>query len=90
MTLRPEPYGHLVNDRTFSAIEAFRQKAEERGVAMATLAMAWVLSHPQTTAIIVEPRRPAHLELACNALEAQLTEAERNELTTLFSPNKTS
>jgi len=84
MTLRPEPYEHLVNEALFVALEAFRKAAEDRGVAMASLAMAWVLANPSTTAIITGPRRPEHLDLAKSALEIDLSEAERLELTAIF------
>lgn len=84
MTLRPEPYRHLVQEKTFRSLEAFRRMAEKRAVSMAALAMGWVLSHPLTTAIIVGPRKPEHLEPACAALDIDLSGAERAELAALF------
>ena len=84
MTLRPEPYQHLVNESTFHALDAFKKAADERGVDMGALAMAWVLSHPRTTAIITGPRRPGHLDLAGAALGIELSEAERDVLSGLF------
>ena len=84
MTLRPEPYSHLEQEKVFTALERFRREAEERGVAMASLAMAWVLSHPQTTAIVIGPRRPEHLELARQALDIDLSEEDRQELSAIF------
>ena len=84
MTLRPEPYHHLVQERTFAGLESFRKKAQQRGVSMAALAMAWALSHPLTTAIIIGPRKPQHLEPAREALQIKLTGAERDELVALF------
>lgn len=84
MTLRPEPYEHLVNDSTFAALDAFREAAEDRGVAMASLAMAWVLANPQTTAIVTGPRRPEHLDLAKAALDIEISETERSELAAIF------
>ncbi|HZE28864.1 MAG TPA: aldo/keto reductase, partial [Gaiellaceae bacterium] len=67
MTLRPDPYADLVNDETFSGLEAFAAAAAERGVEPATLAVAWVLAHPQVTAVVVGPRRPEHLATAIAA-----------------------
>ena len=84
MTLRPEPYAHLRNDVVLRAIAAFGERARERGVSMAALAIAWVLSHPRTTAVILGPRRPAHLDPAEEALSIQLGEAERLDLASLF------
>ena len=85
MTLRPEPYEALVNESTFRGIDAFEKAAEERGVEMGTLAMAWVLSHPQTTAIITGPRKPGHLGMAEAALRIELSRAERDVLSGLFA-----
>jgi aryl-alcohol dehydrogenase-like predicted oxidoreductase len=84
MTLRPEPYTHLRNEVVLRAIAAFGERAKERGVSSAALAIAWVLSHPRTTAVILGPRRPAHLDPAVEALSIQLSEAERLELAALF------
>ena len=84
MTLRPEPYAHLVHEKTFRSLDAFRKAAVERGVDMASLATAWVLAHPQTTAIITGPRSVKHLEMATAALEIELSDEDRAELASLF------
>ena len=84
MSLRPEPYQHLVHEKTFAGLEAFRKKAEERGVSMAGLAMAWCLTLPATSAIIAGPQRPEHLEQVREALEISLTPAQRDELAAGF------
>ena len=84
MTMRPEPYQHLIQEKTFRSVDAFREAARSRGIDMATLAFAWVLSHPQTTAVIVGPRRPEHFELAEKALEVPLSASARAELAALF------
>ncbi len=85
MTLRPEPYAGLLNEKTFRSLEALNRYAAERGVDMATLALAWVLSHPIVTAPIVGPRRPEHLEPARRALEMKLTAEEREAIVGLFT-----
>ena len=85
MTLRPEPYAHLRNDRVLSSLDAFGESARGRGVSMAALALAWVSSHPRTTAVILGPRRPAHLDPAVEALSIRLSEAERAEIASLFA-----
>jgi aryl-alcohol dehydrogenase-like predicted oxidoreductase len=84
MTLRPEPYLDLVKDETFQALATFRHEAEAREIDMATLALVWVLSHPFTTAAIIGPRRLEHFEPPVAALEIQLAESDRAELTALF------
>jgi aryl-alcohol dehydrogenase-like predicted oxidoreductase len=85
MALRGEPYSDLVNEKTFRGLDLFRAAAAERGVEPAALAIAWVLSHPQVTAVIVGPRRPEHLAPALAAVDLDLSEQERNELAELFA-----
>jgi aryl-alcohol dehydrogenase-like predicted oxidoreductase len=85
MTLRPGPYEHLRTDRTFDALEAFEEHARERGTSPATLALAWVLTGPQVTAVVIGPRRPEQLRPALEALELELGPVERDEIGELFS-----
>jgi len=80
MTLRSEPYQKFLDDRIFSGLEALQALAAERGTDMASLALAWVMSHPLVTAPILGPRRPEQLQLAKNALAIQLTPAEREAI----------
>jgi aryl-alcohol dehydrogenase-like predicted oxidoreductase len=84
MTLRPGPYEHLEREEVYRGLDAFAAAAAERGVDMATLAHAWVLSHPDVTAVILGPRSPRQLEPPRAALELQLTPRERDELASLF------
>ena len=85
MTLRPEPYEEIAGERTFDGLEAFESAARERGTDPATLALAWVVDHPQVAAAVVGPRRPEHLEPARSALGLRLSEAEREEIGALFA-----
>jgi aryl-alcohol dehydrogenase-like predicted oxidoreductase len=84
MTLRPGPYEHLRRDGVWDGLEALEARAADAGVEMATLALAWLLSDPLVTAVIVGPRRPEQLEPAVRALELELRGAERAELAALF------
>ena len=76
MTLRPEPYAHLVRKQTFAALVRFEKEAASRSVSMATLAMAWVASHPLVSAFVAGPRSPEHFDLAEAALELKLSGSE--------------
>jgi aryl-alcohol dehydrogenase-like predicted oxidoreductase len=84
MTLRPGPYEHLDREEVYRGLDAFSAAAAERGVDTATLAHAWVLSHPDVTAVILGPRSPRHLEPPRAALDLELTAGERDELASLF------
>jgi aryl-alcohol dehydrogenase-like predicted oxidoreductase len=84
MTMRPEPYRHLQTDRVYDALDAFGERAAEHGADRATLAFAWLFAQPQVTAVVVGPRRPAHLEPALRALDLELSPSEAGVLATLF------
>jgi aryl-alcohol dehydrogenase-like predicted oxidoreductase len=85
MTLRPEPYEGYTSDRVFDALEALEREAAERGVSMASLALAWALAQPELTAIVVGPGHAGHLAPALEALEIDLSPADRDHLTEVFS-----
>ena len=84
MTLRPGPYEHLDREEVYRGLDAFASAAAERGVDTATLAHAWVLSHPDITAVILGPRSARHLEPPRAALELELAPGERDQLASLF------
>ncbi|HZC79018.1 MAG TPA: aldo/keto reductase, partial [Ktedonobacterales bacterium] len=80
MALRPQPYQHLLNQRTFRSIDALRAAAAQRGVATGALALAWVLSQPQVTAALIGPRGVEHFAPWLEAVDIHLTSAEREAL----------
>jgi aryl-alcohol dehydrogenase-like predicted oxidoreductase len=80
MTMRPEPYEHLHDDRVFDRLERFERLAAERGTSAAALALAWALAQPGVTAIVVGPRRPDHLEPALAAAAGGLDVSGLGEL----------
>jgi len=85
MTLRPEPYAGYTSDRVFDVLEELERRADERGVSMAGLALAWALSLPELTAVVVGPGRAEHLAPAFEALEIDLSPTDRDDLTEVFS-----
>jgi aryl-alcohol dehydrogenase-like predicted oxidoreductase len=85
MTLRPEPYRHLQADGVYDALEAFEEQARARGTTPAALAIAWLLAHPQATAVVVGPRRPDQLRPALEALELELSPPEHEQLARVFA-----
>jgi aryl-alcohol dehydrogenase-like predicted oxidoreductase len=84
MTQRPEPYRLYEDERVHDGLDRLARAAAERGVDMATLAFAWLLSDPRISAVVTGPRRPEHLEPARAALAVELSLAERDELASLF------
>ncbi len=84
MTLRPEPYRQLVTDAVFRGLTALSVEARARGVAMSSLALAWLLRHPRVDAAIIGPRRPAHLDEALAALRVDLSDEDRYRIAGLL------
>jgi aryl-alcohol dehydrogenase-like predicted oxidoreductase len=84
MTLRPEPYQHLLNDAVFRGLAALADVAQSRGVEMSSLALAYVLKQPLMTAAIVGPRNPTHLEQSLAALDVALSAEDADRLGGFF------
>lgn len=84
LATRPGPYEHLLEQKTFTALERFTELAVARGIGPSTLAVAWLLAQPAVTAIVVGPRRVEHLESAVDALEVELSAAEAETISALF------
>jgi aryl-alcohol dehydrogenase-like predicted oxidoreductase len=84
LATRPEGYEHLLTDKTFTALDRFRATAEERELAPATLALAWVLARPHVTSVIIGARNQEQIGVALRALDVPLSSAEADVLTQLF------
>ena len=63
--------------------EKFTGYATERGYAPATLAVAWVMSHPAVTAPIIGARNLEQLEASLAALDVEMTPTWRQEISAL-------
>ena len=50
------------NERSFATVAQLQTLADEASVALATLAVAWVMAHPQVTATILGASRPEQLD----------------------------
>ncbi|MFC0336865.1 Predicted oxidoreductase [Kushneria avicenniae] len=66
--------------RAFDCIEAMAPMAEERGVSVARIALAWLLHQPAVTSVIVGAKRLEQLEDNLGAIEIQLTPEELAKL----------
>jgi aryl-alcohol dehydrogenase-like predicted oxidoreductase len=69
-------------------VDAVQRIAQERGVSMATVAMAWVLHNPVVDAPIIGATRPHHLADAVAALDLQLTDEEVGALEERYTPRE--
>ena len=68
-------------------VERLEELAKQRGAAMATVALAWLLAKPAVTAPIVGATKPHHLTDAVAALDLKLTAEEGKALEERYSPH---
>jgi aryl-alcohol dehydrogenase-like predicted oxidoreductase len=62
-----------MSDEVLEAVQRLRTVADEVGVTMAQLALAWVLGEPNVCSAIIGASRPSQLEENCAASGRQLT-----------------
>jgi len=62
------------NQRKLEAADALGKLADEAGIPLVQLAIAWVINHPAVTSAIIGPRTMEHLESQLPAWEAELDE----------------
>src|SRR5919108_485657 len=86
MTQRPEGYLHLDTHATYRGLEQLAEEAAARDVDAATLAIAWVLSNPQVTAVGVGPPPAQHPPGARRAPHLHPAPHERGEAPRPFDP----
>ena len=85
MTQRPEGYASfLEGDGVFDGLERLGALADEHGVSMAGLALAWLLADPRICGVVVGPMRVAHLDPVREALATPLDSAARAEVGAVF------
>jgi aryl-alcohol dehydrogenase-like predicted oxidoreductase len=63
----------VMNDTTLEAVERLRPIAEQAGLTMVELALAWVLRHPEVASAIIGASRPEHVLANAKASGIQLT-----------------
>jgi aryl-alcohol dehydrogenase-like predicted oxidoreductase len=68
-------------------VQRVREFAEKRGLPMAQMALAWMLSNPLITAPIIGATKPHHLEDAIAALSVQVTPEEITHLEEAYLPH---
>ena len=75
-----------VGEENQPIVDAVQKIAESRGVAMAQVALAWVLNNPSVAAPIVGPTKEHHLADAVAALDVHLTDDEIAALEAPYTP----
>jgi len=81
-----EAYDRRASRRTWDVIDAVQKVADERGVSMAEVALAWVTGRPAVTSTILGARTVSQLETNLRAAELHLTTAEAEALDAASDP----
>ena len=68
------------NDRNFRNVERLRALADNRGIPMVRMAMAWAMGHPDITSVLVGARHAGHLDNAFDALALKADTELRDEM----------
>jgi aryl-alcohol dehydrogenase-like predicted oxidoreductase len=87
----PERYDLAIpaNQAKLAAVEALERVADEAGLTLIHLALAFVLEHPAVTAAIVGPRTFAHLESQLGAAEVRLSPDVLDAIDAIVAPGVT-
>ena len=77
------------NQRKLEATEALARLADESGLTLIELALAFVLGHPAVTAAIIGPRTMEQLESQLGAVDVQLDAAVLDRIDEIVPPGTT-
>jgi aryl-alcohol dehydrogenase-like predicted oxidoreductase len=82
-----EAYDRRGTERTWHVIDAVQKVAEESGVSMAEVALAWVTARPAVSSTILGARTVTQLEANLRAAGLRLTAAQTATLDTASNPH---
>lgn len=71
-----------------AAVEKLVAFAVEKGVDLAEFALAWTLSEPAVTSVIIGPRTPAQLESCVRALDVEVSPSDRGAVDAIVPPSE--
>jgi aryl-alcohol dehydrogenase-like predicted oxidoreductase len=81
-----EAYDRRGTERAWNVIDAVQKVAEDRGVSMAEVALAWVTDRPAVTSTILGARTVSQLQTNLRAAGLHLTQAETAALGAASAP----
>jgi aryl-alcohol dehydrogenase-like predicted oxidoreductase len=81
-----EAYDRRGTERTWNVIDAVQKVAEDRGISMAEVALAWVTDRPAVTSTILGARTLSQLEANLRSAGLHLTSAETAALDAASDP----
>jgi aryl-alcohol dehydrogenase-like predicted oxidoreductase len=74
------------NQRKLQAADALARLAEEHGIGVIEMALAFVIRHPAVTAAIIGPRTMEHLESQLPAAEVALSDELLDRIDEIVPP----
>ena len=74
------------NQRKLDAADALAKVAEEAGITLIEMALAFVINHPAVTAAIIGPRTMEHLESQLSAAEVTLSDDVLDKIDEIVPP----
>jgi aryl-alcohol dehydrogenase-like predicted oxidoreductase len=77
------------NQAKLEAAEALAQLAEETGLSLIEMALAFVLNHPAVTAAIIGPRTMEHLDSQLSAADVRLEDTVLDRIDEIVAPGTT-
>ena len=77
------------NQAKLEAADALAQLAEEAGISLIHMALAFVIRHPAVTAAIIGPRTMEQLESQLGAAEVELDDAVLDRIDEIVPPGET-
>lgn len=80
MHVAPAHIDIYFNDRSFRVMDKLKEKANETSLPVVQLAMAWVITHPSITAVLVGARETRHIDNAIAAYEMGMDSGLRSEM----------
>ena len=77
------------NQAKLEAADALGKLADETGISLIHMALAFVIRHPAVTAAIIGPRTLEHLESQLGAAEVELDAAVLDRIDEIVAPGQT-
>lgn len=78
-----------LSDRVFDLLEGLEKIAQEKGCTLTQFSIAWLLSNPVVTSVLIGPRTLAQLQDNIGALAVQITDEDKARVDALIRPRDT-
>lgn len=87
---KSDDFAHLMyyTEADFAVVDRVRGIAEGRGVSVAQVALAWLLSRPGVASPIIGATKMYHLEQAVEAVDIKLTDEEIGQIDECYVPHR--